>query len=57
MSIYQNIYDLIVQYIYGGGALTADMELVTVTLATIACIFVFALPFLVVWKVIKMILG
>lgn len=57
MSIYQNIYDLIVQYIYGGGALTADMELVTVTLSTIACVFVFALPFLVVWKVIKMILG
>lgn len=57
MSIYQNIYDLIVQYIYGGGALTADMELVTVTLSTMACVFVFALPFLVVWKVIKMILG
>lgn len=55
MSIYQNIYDLIVQYIYGGLTLTADMELVTVTLATMACIFVFALPFLVVWKVIKMI--
>ena len=57
MSIYQNIYDLIVQYIYGGVQLTSDMELVTVTLATMACIFVFALPFLVVWKVIRMILG
>lgn len=57
MSIYQNIYDLIVEYIYGGLVLTADMELVTVTLATMACIFVFALPFLVVWKVVKMILG
>lgn len=57
MSIYQNIYDLIVEYIYGGGALTADMELVTVTLATMACVFVFVLPFLVVWKVIKLILG
>lgn len=57
MSIYQNIYDLIIQYIYGGGVLTADMELVTVTLATMACVFVFALPFLVVWKVIRLILG
>ena len=54
MSIYQNIYDLIVQYIYGGVQLTADMELVTVSLATCACIFVFSLPFLLVWKVLKM---
>lgn len=57
MSIYQNIFDLIQEYIYGGVALTADMELVATSLATTACIFVFALPFLVVWKVIRMILG
>ena len=55
MSIYQNIYDLIVQYIYGGVQLTADMELVTVFLSTSACVFVFSLPFLLVWKILKMI--
>lgn len=54
MGIYQNIYDLIVTYIYGGGSLTADMELVTVTLSTCACVFVFSLPFLLVWRILKM---
>lgn len=57
MSIYQNIYDLIVTYIYGGVTLSAQMELVTVTLATIGCVFVFALPFVLVWKVCKMFVG
>lgn len=57
MNIYQDIFDLIQQYIYGGVELTANMELVAITLATAACVFVFALPFLVVWKVIRMILG
>lgn len=57
MSIYQNIYDIIVQYIYGGATLTSAMELTTVTLSTIGCIFVFALPFLLVWKVCKMFVG
>lgn len=57
MNIYQDVFDLIQQYIYGGVELTSNMELVAITLATTACVFVFALPFLVVWKVIKMILG
>lgn len=57
MNIYQDCFDLIVQYIYGGVELTSNMELVAITLATTACVFVFALPFLVVWKVIRMILG
>lgn len=57
MSIYQNIYDLIVTYVYGGVTLSASMELVTVTLATIGCVFVFALPFVLVWKVCKMFVG
>ena len=55
MSIYQNIYDLIVNYIYGNVTLTPDMELVTVTLSTIGCVFVVALPFIVVWQFIKII--
>ena len=57
MSIYQDCFDLIQQYIYGGVELTSDMSLVATTLSTTACVFVFALPFLVVWKVIKLIVG
>ena len=54
MNIYQNCVDLIQQYIYGGAVWTPQTELVAVTLATCATVFVFALPFLLVWKVIKM---
>lgn len=57
MNIYQNIYDIIHNYIYGGVTLSAQMELVAVTLSTVGCVFVFALPFLLVWKVCKMFVG
>lgn len=51
-SIYQSCFDLIQTYIYGGVELTSDMNLVCTLMATIACIFCFALPFLLVWKVL-----
>lgn len=57
MSIYQNLFDLIHQYIYGGVELTADMNLVATLVSTIGCLFVVALPFAVVWLVIKLIIG
>lgn len=57
MGIYQNIFDLIHQYIYGGVELTADMNLVTTLIATAGCIFIIAIPFLLVWKVIEFING
>lgn len=56
-SIYQSCFDLIHTYIYGGLELTSDMSLVCTLLSTIACIFCFALPFIVVWKVISFITG
>ena len=48
MSIYQNLFDLIQTYIYGGAPLTADMSLVCTLIATMGCLFVIALPFAVV---------
>lgn len=57
MSIYQNLLDLIHQYIYGGVELTADMQLVSVLIATLGCLFVVALPFIVVYWVIRFITG
>lgn len=53
MGIYQNLYDLIVQYIYGGVELTPNMEIVTVLISTIGCLFVIAIPFLVTWYIIR----
>lgn len=57
MSIYQSLYDLIAQYVYGGVELTTHMDLVCVLIATLGCLFVVALPFAVVWLVIKLIVG
>lgn len=55
MGIYQNCYDLIHQYIYGSAELTANMDLVCVLIATAASLFVVALPFCIVWKIVRMI--
>ena len=55
MSIYQNIYDLLHTYVYGSVELTSDMSLVCTLLSTIGCVFLVSLPFLLVWKIIKMI--
>lgn len=57
MSIYQNLFDLIHTYIYGGVTLTADMNLICTLIATMGCIFVVALPFCIVWKTIGWIMG
>lgn len=56
MGIYQNIYALIEQYVYGN-VMTADSTLVATLIATCASLFVVALPFAVVWKVMKMLVG
>lgn len=57
MSIYQSLFDLIQTYIYGGVALTADMNLVCTLISSIGCIFLVALPFVIVYKVISFIVG
>lgn len=57
MNIYQDIFDIVKQYIFGGVELTANMDLVAITLSTIGCVFVFSLPFLIVWRLIKILMG
>lgn len=57
MNIYQDIFDIVKQYIFGNVELTAHMDLVAITLSTIGCIFVFALPFVIVWRLIKILMG
>lgn len=57
MNIYQDIFDIVKQYIFGGVELTANMDLVAITLSTIGCVFVFALPFVIVWRLIKILMG
>lgn len=50
---YYAVYDLIANAFYGENELTGSQELVITTLATAACVFMFALPFLIVFFLIK----
>lgn len=55
MSMYQSLFDLIHTHIYGGVELTSDMNLVCTLIATIGCLFVVAIPFLIVYWVLRFI--
>lgn len=52
MGIYQGIYDIIHTYIFGGVQMSSNMELVCILIATIGCLFLISIPFLLVWKLI-----
>lgn len=53
--MYQNLYNVLLEGIYGAStALTSDMELTLTLLSTCGCVFLVSLPFLIVWKIIKM---
>lgn len=55
MNLYQTCYDLISYYIYADNVPIGSFnELVCVLVATAANIFLFALPFLLVWKILRM---
>lgn len=56
MDIYSDIYNIIVEFIYGGN-INEFSDLTATLLATIGCVFVFSVPFMVIWKVIKLIMG
>lgn len=56
-GIYLALYELIRNAFYGVTALTGWQEMVLTVLATIGCLFVFAVPFIVVYKVICIIVG
>ena len=58
MNIYLTLYDLLNTYIYGGAVVSETyQDLVCITIATIGCLFVFAIPFLITWRVIKLFIG
>lgn len=50
--MYQNLFDLIHTYIYGGVELTSDMSLICTLISTIGCVFLVSLPFIVVYKLL-----
>lgn len=52
MNIYQDIYNIIETTIYGG-SMDEYANLVCTLLSTAGCIFLVALPFAIVYKIIK----
>lgn len=58
MNIYQNFYDLLNTYIFGGSIVSGSyQELVAVLVSTCAVLFCVAIPFIIVWKAIRLISG
>lgn len=56
MPLYPTLYALLQQYIYGADAvLTSDMTLTLTVLATAGSLFVVSLPFVLVWRIIRVI--
>lgn len=52
--MYNELYNLLQQHIYGLDAvLTGDQTLTLTILATTGCIFLVSLPFIIVWKVVR----
>lgn len=55
MSMYYALYDLLLNGIYGADAvLTPDMTLTLTLISTIGCLFLIALPFICVWRLVRM---
>lgn len=51
---YQQIYDLVSNAIYGGNPAVATYGVLFCEgFATIACAFLLALPFLIIWRIIR----
>lgn len=55
--MYTEIYDLIVSAFYADIPLTGWMELCATMLSTFVVVLAFALPFILVFKIIKLIMG
>ena len=52
-GIYQQLFELLHTYVYGGAALTADMNLTLTIAATFGALFLVSLPFILVWGILK----
>lgn len=57
MNIYQSLFELVQTYIFGGAELAGTTLLCADFVATAGSLLVIALPFLIVWKVIKLLVG
>lgn len=58
MNIYQSLYDLINEYVFGMSIVAGThQDLVATLISTAGVVFLVSLPFMLVWRVIKLIVG
>lgn len=58
MNIYETFYNLLETYVFGNAiAVGSFQELIAILFATSATIFAISIPFIVVFKAIKVIMG
>ena len=56
-NIYQGIYDLLNQYVFGNTIVEGSyQDLIVIFLSTCACVFLVVLPFVVVWRIMRVFL-
>lgn len=55
--IFQTIYDLLMTHVFATATAVEWVGLVATFVSTIATLFVIAVPFLIVWKVMCMLMG
>lgn len=53
VGIYQQLFELLHTYVYGGVELTADMNLTLTIASTAGALFLVSLPFILVWGIVK----
>lgn len=55
MNIYQSLYDLLNEFVFGNAIVAGShQDLVATLISTCGVVFLVSLPFLLVWKVIRM---
>lgn len=55
MSIYENLYDMLHYYIFGFAEITPSIDLALTLVSLCACLFCVSIPFMLVWKLIRMV--
>lgn len=53
-GVYNGIRELIETYVFGGGILTTNQDLITELLSMFGCVLLVSLPFILVFRIIKM---
>lgn len=57
MSIYTQIYSILHEYIFGLAELTTAQDSALSLISLAFCSFIVFIPFVLVWRVIKLLLG